>query len=259
MRTPCTSRARACVAAFVLAAVGGALVLAAPPAAAAESPVRSEEDPAPAFRAVLEAIDILLGRTERAEPYERAGRAGLPEEGEEPERDGQARAKPAPEAAASCVEAGDSNDVPRVVADIFRCRLAEAGVADAAARRIAAEAVVVSHCESKWDPDVVVFDGRYLDTPHPRTGNRYSAAGVFQFIRATADKWIDGGYAQVRNPRRNIDAAARLFIENRSRGLGGWGDWACAAVNDGFKSGSVLPGWPGGPAELPDWTTRYVV
>ena len=256
MRTPCTSRARACVAAFVLATFGGALLLSAPPAAAAEPPVRSEEAPAPAFRAVLEAIDRLLGRSGRAEPYERAEQ---PEAPATPGRGGQAEAEPARQAAESCVEAGDSNDVPRVVADIFRCRLAEAGVADADARRIAAEAVVVSHCESRWDPDVVVFDGRYLDTPHPRTGNRYSAAGVFQFIRATADKWIDGGYAQVRNPRRNIDAAARLFIENRSRGLGGWGDWACAAVNDGFKSGSVLPGWPGGPAELPEWATRYVV
>jgi hypothetical protein len=107
---------------------------------------------------------------------------------------------------------------------------------------------------------VVVFDGRYLDTPHPRTGYRYSAAGVFQFIRATADKWIEpDGYARVFAPRRNIDAAARLYIHNRIAGLRGWEDWACAAVNDGFKQGgAVLPGWPGGPAALPDWVWNHL-
>lgn len=243
MRSPCSSRARARVAAFLVAVIGGVVVLSAAPAAAAESADRPA-DAVSTFQAVLDAIERLRDRAERADQGE------------------PAETKPAsetPETTESCVEAGDSNDVPRVVADIFRCRLAEAGVADAAARQIAAEAVVVSRCESKWDPNVVVFDGRYLDAPHPRTGSRYSAAGVFQFIRATADKWIDGGYAQVKNPRRNIDAAARLFIDNRSRGLGGWGDWACAAVNDGFKVGSVLPGWPGGPSELPEWATKYVV
>lgn len=246
MRSPCNSRARVCVAAFVVAVAGAALVLSAGPAAAAEAPGRPV-DAAPTFQAVLDAIERLRVRAER--PV----RAEVDPDPATPER------RDTPDTPESCVEAGDSNDVPRVVADIFRCRLAEAGVADGTARRIAAEAVVVSHCESKWDPNAVVFDGRYLDAPHPRTGNRYSAAGIFQFIRATADTWIDGGYAQVKNPRRNIDAAARLFIENRARGLGGWGDWACAAANDGFKVGSVLPGWPGGPAELPEWAARYVV
>lgn len=156
-----------------------------------------------------------------------------------------------------CLDAGPEDaDVPTMVAEIFRCRLAEAGVDRPHVEKWAAEAVVVSECESLWDADAVVFDGRYLDTPHAN-GNRYSAAGVFQFIRATAEKWIDGGYANVHDPRRNIDAAARLFIHNRNAGLGGWEDWACAAANDGFKVGSVLPGWPGGPAELPAWAWQY--
>jgi hypothetical protein len=83
---------------------------------------------------------------------------------------------------------------------------------------------------------------------------------VFQFIRKTADTWIEpDGYARVFAPRRNIDAAARLYIHNRILGLRGWEDWACAAVNDGFKQGgSVLPGWPGGPAALPDWVWNHV-
>lgn len=160
-----------------------------------------------------------------------------------------------------CVDAGPADaDVPTMVAEIFRCRLDEAGVPWDQAREIAAEAIAVAHCESLFDTQAIVFDGRYRDQAHPRTGMRYSAAGVFQFIRKTADKWIEaGGYANVHAPRRNIDAAARLYIHNRNLGARGWEDWACAAVNDGFKQGgSVLPGWPGGPTALPDWVYNYL-
>lgn len=156
-----------------------------------------------------------------------------------------------------CVRAGPADaDVPTMVAEIFRCRLLEAGFDQARVDNWTADALVVSQCESLWDTSAVVFDGRYRDTPHPN-GNRYSAAGVFQFIRATADKWIEGGYANVHDARLNIDAAARLFIHNRTLGLRGWEDWACAAAHDGFKAGSVLPGWPGGPAELPAWAWEH--
>lgn len=158
-----------------------------------------------------------------------------------------------------CVDAATAGaTVPWLVVEIFTCRMLEAGVSAEEARAVAAEALVVSHCESLWKRKAVVFDGRYLDRAHPRTGSRHSAAGVFQFIRATADTWIDGGYAEVTDARRNIDAAARLYIHNRVSGLAGWEDWACAAANDGFKDGSVLPGWPGGPAALPDWVDKYL-
>lgn len=173
-------------------------------------------------------------------------------------------ARPPAEPAApsrGCVDAGPADaDVPTMIAEIFRCRLDEAGVPWDQAREIAAEAIAVAHCESLFDPKAVVFGGRYRDQAHPRTGMRYSAAGVFQFIRKTADTWIEGGgYANVHAPRRNIDAAARLYIHNRNIGARGWEDWACAAVNDGFKQGgSVLPGWPGGPAALPDWVYNYI-
>ena len=170
--------------------------------------------------------------------------------------DAPAATIPAKKTVKTCRDAGDG-DVPTVVAAIFRCRLREAGYNDQEVSQWTAESVLVSQCESKWDPNIVVFDGRYVDTPHPRTGYRYSAAGVFQFIRKTADKWIEGGYVNVKKPRYNIDAAARLFIHNRQRGMKGWEDWACAAANDGFKVGSVLPNYPGGPSKLPDWVWQY--
>lgn len=148
-------------------------------------------------------------------------------------------------------------DVPSLVAAVFRCHLAKAGIPEPEIRQIVAEAVVISWCESEWDPSAVVFDGRYLDTPHPRTGSHYSAAGLFQFIRRVADDWIEGGYAHVTDARRNVDAAARLYLHNRIRGYFGWADWACAAANDGFRATSVLPGQPGGPAALPEWAYSY--
>lgn len=164
-----------------------------------------------------------------------------------------------PAAPKSCADAGPEGvDVPQLVVEIFNCRMLEAGMPPEEARYRSAEALVVSRCESLWDHEAVVFDGRYLDQAHPRTGSRYSAAGVFQFIRSTADTWIDGGYARVTDARRNIDAAARLYLHNRVGGRIGWEDWACAAANDGFKVGSVLPGWPGGPAHLPEWVEQHL-
>ncbi len=143
--------------------------------------------------------------------------------------------------------------VPAMVGSIFRCRLYEAGIANEQVRQITAEAVVVAQCESEFDPNAIVFDGRYRHSPHPTTGSIYSAAGVFQFIRVRADRWIAGGYANVADPVANIDAAARLYLHNVRRGYPGWSDWACAAANDGFRATSVLPGWPGGPSKLPAW------
>lgn len=143
--------------------------------------------------------------------------------------------------------------VPDMVGSIFRCRLNEEGLAREEVRQITAEALVVAQCESEFDANAVVFDGRYRESPHPATGAFYSAAGVFQFIRVRADRWIAGGYANVTDPVANIDAAARLYLHNMRRGYPGWSDWACAAANDGFQATSVLPGWPGGPSRLPDW------
>ena len=158
---------------------------------------------------------------------------------------------------ATCPPPGaEALTVEQIIAAVFRCRLTEAGWSEEDIRRTTAEALVVAECESRLDPAAVVFDGRYRDTPHAN-GNRYSAAGLFQFIRWTADKFVDGGYANVHDPVKNADAAARLVLFNVAAGRPGWLDWACVAVNDGFAKQSVLPGWPGGPAELPAWALAH--
>ena len=147
--------------------------------------------------------------------------------------------------------------IPDMVGAIFRCRLEAVGFAPEDVRRITAEAVTVAQCESEFDPNAVIFDGRYRDSAHPATGSRYSATGIFQFIRDRADRWIEGGYANATDPAANIDAAARVYIHNVQRGYPGWSDWACAAANDGFRATSVLPGWPGGPSQLPAWAWNH--
>src|SRR5439155_17371206 len=87
----------------------------------------------------------------------------------------------------------DQTPVPKLVATIFRCRLTPRLGAEQASK-VAAEAVVVAQCESEFDPAAVVFGGEYVSRPHPRTGLYYTATGLFQFIRTTADQFIDGGY-----------------------------------------------------------------
>jgi murein DD-endopeptidase MepM/ murein hydrolase activator NlpD len=151
----------------------------------------------------------------------------------------------------------EGDDIPQLVADIFRCHLRAAGFSEAEVWWVAAEAVVVAGCESGFEPEIVVFNGAYKKRAHPLTGSRYTAAGVFQFIRRTANDWIVGGYGNVFDATANIDAAARLYLHNRAQGLDGWEDWACDAVNDGFAKASVLPTWSGGPDELPEWAFRY--
>ena len=257
MRSPVTSRARALLAMLLFVAVAAGALVAftgiagadAPPSDRRGTPEVRERGPRPVttFESVVLALDALRTRAEASAETDRGGApAAKDRQDRKPGRDPR-RVK--------CVDKGEGG-VPHLVAAIFRCRLRRAGWDEPDVRRVAAEAVVVARCESVWDPEAVVFDGRYRETPHPN-GNRYTAAGVFQFIRATADRWIPGGYANVTDARLNIDAAAQLYLHNHRRGYAGWSDWACVAVNDGFKEGSVLPGWPGGPEHLPKWASRY--
>ena len=245
------ARARTLLAALVLG-----LVLSLLPATAAAQ--EGEPDPAaspPASAACRDQVRGVAGTLARARIAARcllaAGRVSVPTPVD-------AAPEAPPPAPAVCPPPGvEALPVEKIVAEVFRCRLTEAGRSPEEARRVAAEALVVAACESYLDPNIVVFDGRWRDTPHPN-GNRYTAAGLFEFVRWTADKFVDGGYAHVHDPVRNADAAARLYLFNvDAAGRPGWIDWACAAVNDGFAKRSVLPGWPGGPPELPAWAWEH--
>lgn len=142
--------------------------------------------------------------------------------------------------------------VANQVAAIFRCRLAREGIVGPAQDTAVAEALVVSRCESGWNPTAAAFAGRYATTPHPGTGRLYTHRGVFMLTteQATAG-WVPNGIDGLTDPVANINAAASLWLTTR-----GWEQFGCATgVPEGFEAGPVLPQY-GGP-DLPDWAHQY--
>lgn len=150
-------------------------------------------------------------------------------------------------AAADCTPAG--MPVDRMVAAVFRCRLARAAVPAHRIDQVVSEALVVSRCASGWNPAARVFAGRYAEAPHPDNGRRYTEAGVFGLRGELVDAgWVVG---EVSDPVANMHAAASVWLATR-----GWEQFPCATGTDpGLDVGPVLPAY-GGPA-LPDWSLSY--
>lgn len=142
--------------------------------------------------------------------------------------------------------------VPDVVASVFRCRLAQAGIAGKAADTVVAEALVVSKCSSGWNASAQLFAGRYARQPNPADGRVYSERGVFALRGELADAgWVKGGRAKLSDPVANVNAAASLWLASR-----GWEQFPCAVGSDPqLKVAASLPQY-GGPA-LPEWATQY--
>ena len=119
-----------------------------------------------------------------------------------------------------------TQQIPAIVAQIFRCKLRAAGYPEDRVTTIVAEALMVSKCESSWDPRI--------------RSSRSSARGLWQFLRGSAH-WIEGGYEAADDPVRSTVAAANYFIAvddrqvySETRGSKGWRPWACTAwLNDG--------------------------
>lgn len=148
----------------------------------------------------------------------------------------------------NCAPAG--LPVANQVAAIFRCRLAREGVVGPQAEQVVAEALVVSRCESGWNPSAAAFAGRFATTEHPATGLRYTQQGVFMLSADVARAgWVRGGVDARTDTVANINAAASLWLTTRS-----WVQFGCA-TGGGFEQGPALPQY-GGPA-LPEWAYLY--
>lgn len=128
------------------------------------------------------------------------------------------------------VPAGTS--MATLIKRVFTCELQRQGVPSSAISRAVGEADRVAWCESRHRPNVTVFDGKYVNTPNPATGYRYSAAGLFQIIRSTADAYVPGGYAKVYDPVANTRGAARIWEWGYSRGRDPWQPWTCKPGSD---------------------------
>lgn len=113
--------------------------------------------------------------------------------------------------------------VAEMVAAVFRCRLFAVGYTNDVVERAVADALVVSRCESGWNPNLASYAGRFSDDPNPIDDLNYDAAGVFPFDPATAAKWVPGGAVAVRDPLANIHGAASVWLAERS-----FATWGCA-------------------------------
>jgi len=126
----------------------------------------------------------------------------------------------------------------RVVA-VFLCRIMESGFGGSTSGTVLSEALAVAECTSGLDPGFLAHGGRFANVPSPRTGFPDTRSGVFGLSEEVARRWIPAPFSAF-TATANIDAAARIYIEERSWGRWGWGPFACAAADDGFITKSVL-------------------
>lgn len=128
----------------------------------------------------------------------------------------------------------------RIIA-VFTCRIMESGLGYETPASVVDEALAVAQCTSNLDPGFVAHGGKYLEQPHPLTGDVDTRTGIFGLSAAVAARWIPSPYTGSM-ATANIDAAARIYLDERSWGRWGWAPFACAAADDGFITDSVLIG-----------------
>lgn len=126
-----------------------------------------------------------------------------------------------------------------LIRKVFACELRRKGVPSATIAAAVTQADRVAWCESRHQPNAVVFGGKYVNTPNPRTGYRYSAAGLFQIIRSTANAYVPGGYAKVKDPVANTKGAAALWHWGYTRHRNPWQPWECRPGSAAERSSSA--------------------
>lgn len=123
--------------------------------------------------------------------------------------------------------------VPNRVSLVFRCRALEAGLGLQEAERISKEAYLVAQCSSRFESGFASFEGRFRQTPNPSTGFTDDRVGIFGLSGEIAARWLMAGES-LYSATANIDAAARIYVEERSWGRWGWDLFACATGSDGL-------------------------
>lgn len=143
-----------------------------------------------------------------------------------------------------------SLSVPQIIASVFRCRLSAAQVTPVLVATTVQEALVVSRCESDWNPGAQAFAGQWRNTPNPLYNRTFTNAGVFMLDRAEAKTYMAPG-GSVSNAVDSANAAASMWLTTRS-----WQMYGCATGRGIFDTGGpVLPQYQGPP--LPLWTQSF--
>lgn len=152
-----------------------------------------------------------------------------------------APAAPAPKPKAPTVTANANCSVPSstatktLIKEVFSCELTKAGVPASKVKAAAKQADGVAWCESRYNNSAIAYGGKYKYTAHPTTGYRYTAAGLFQIIRTTADAYLPGGYAKVHDPVANTRGAATIWLWGYNRDRNPWAPWSCAPGTTTYK------------------------
>ena len=129
-----------------------------------------------------------------------------------------------------------STSVPTLINKVFSCELRKAGRPEGTIATAARQADGVAWCESRHKTNAVVYGGKYLYTPNPATGYKYSAAGLFQIIRSTANAYLPGGYAKVHDPVANTRGAATIWLWGYKRNRNPWAPWSCAPGTSAYSN-----------------------
>lgn len=127
--------------------------------------------------------------------------------------------------------APDSTQVASAIRSVFECELRRLGVPPSAYADDLDIAVAIAWRESRHIVDIVIYGGRYVNTRRPADGRYYTAAGLFQIVRRTADANVPGGYARTREGVPNIVGAARIWHWYWSRHLDPWTAWGGTPAN----------------------------
>ena len=120
-----------------------------------------------------------------------------------------------------------SSSVVEIVTATWRCVLGRAGLPAEEVQNIVAMAVATSRCLSGWNATAVV---------NPNNFSSASSAGVFllnpEFVKKNSRGTVFSSSA-------NSIAAAKLYLQERTTGLSGFSNWACA------------------PSSAPQWAYRW--
>lgn len=152
---------------------------------------------------------------------------------------------PSGKAPADCSPYGEQ--VPAIIASVFRCRLAEAGVPPAAVETAVQEALAVAKCSSELNPQATVFNGEFAAQVKPGTNRIFPLGGLFA-LAPSDGSWMGASLA---DPVSAANYAAKLWLVDRS-----FSRFFCATGADAdLSSQAGVPSFSG-PA-LPSWVKQW--
>lgn len=137
---------------------------------------------------------------------------------------------------------------PAVIAAVFRCRLAQAGVSASQQEQAVRTGLAVAQCASGLNPQATVFDGAYAQTPDPQFGRVVPLGGLFALAPASPS-WQSGDLG---DPVAAANYAAKVWLKDHS-----FSQFFCATGQDELLKAQAVDPRFNPDAELPPWTADW--